>query len=75
MMMLSGPLIGHVDADSFYVNAERVRDRFLRDKPVGVISNQGYFVIAKSGEMKNLGITTGEPLPDAVKKCPDGILR
>src|SRR5437660_607478 len=73
MIPSDGPFIGHVDADAFYVSAERVRDRFLRDKPVGVISNQGYFVIAKSGEMKKLGITTGEPLPDAMKKCPDGI--
>jgi DNA polymerase V len=69
----SGPIIGHVDGDAFYVEAERVRDRYLRGKPVGVISNQGYFVIAKSNEMKRLGITTGEPLPDALKKCPDGI--
>lgn len=66
-------LIGHVDGDAFYVNAERIRQPFLRDKPVGVISNQGYFVIAKSNEMKRLGITTGEPLPDALQKCPEGI--
>jgi DNA polymerase V len=66
-------LVGHVDADCFYVSAERVRDRFLCAKPVGVISNQGYFVIAKSGEMKARGIKTGEPLPDALQKCPDGI--
>lgn len=69
----SGPFIGHVDGDAFYVSAERVRDRFLCGRPVGVISNQGYFVIAKSGEMKQCGITTGEPLPDAIKKCPNGI--
>jgi nucleotidyltransferase/DNA polymerase involved in DNA repair len=67
------PMVGHVDGDAFYVNAERVRDRYLRGRPVGVISNQGYFVIAKSGEMKRCGVTTGEPLPDAIKKCPDGI--
>lgn len=68
-----GSEIGHVDGDCFYVSAERVRDRFLLGKPVGVISNQGYFVIAKSNEMKKRGIKTGEPLPDALQKCPEGI--
>ena len=28
-------LIAHLDADCFYVSAERVRDRFLLAKPVG----------------------------------------
>jgi nucleotidyltransferase/DNA polymerase involved in DNA repair len=43
--------VGHVDADCFYVSAERVRDAFLCGKPVGVLRNQGAYVIAKSYEM------------------------
>ena len=66
-------LIAHLDADCFYVSAERVRDSFLLAKPVGVLGNQGACVIAKSYEMKATGVTTGEPIWDAVKKCPDGI--
>ncbi len=40
--------VGHLDADCFYVSAERVRDAFLVGKPVGVLGKQGACVIAKS---------------------------
>jgi DNA polymerase V len=65
--------VGHLDADCFYVSAERVRDSFLLGKPVGVLGNQGACVIAKSYEMKAAGVTTGEPIWDAIKKCPSGV--
>ncbi len=64
---------GHVDADCFYVGAERARDGFLVGKPVAVLGNQGACVIAKSYEMKAMGVKTGEPIWDAIPKCPDGI--
>jgi nucleotidyltransferase/DNA polymerase involved in DNA repair len=66
-------MLGHLDADCFYVSAERARDAFLIGKPVGVLGNQGACVIAKSYEMKAAGVQTGEPIWDAVKKCPQGI--
>jgi DNA polymerase V len=65
--------VGHLDADCFYVSAERVRDGFLMGKPVGVLGNQGACVIAKSYEMKAAGVGTGQPIWDALVKCPDGI--
>lgn len=65
--------VGHLDADCFYVSAERVRDEFLRDKPVGVLGNQGACVIAKSYEMKAEGVKTGEPIWEALVKCPSGV--
>ena len=65
--------VAHLDADCFYVSAERVRDAFLRDKPVGVLGNQGACVIAKSYEMKAAGVGTGVPIWEAVVKCPGGI--
>lgn len=65
--------IGHVDADCFYVSAERVRDRCLVSKPVGVLGNQGACVIAKSYEMKAAGVATGMPIWDAIVRCPEGI--
>jgi nucleotidyltransferase/DNA polymerase involved in DNA repair len=65
--------VGHLDADCFYVSAERVRDPFLMGKPVGVLGNQGACVIAKSYEMKKLGVKTGEPIWEAAKKCPEAV--
>ena len=66
-------LIAHLDADCFYVSAERLRDSFLCGKAVGVLGNQGACVIAKSYEMKAKGVGTGEPIWEAVKKCPEGL--
>ncbi len=66
-------VVGHLDADCFYVSAERVRDAFLKGKPVGVLGNQGACVIAKSYEMKAVGVKTGEPIWEALVKCPEGI--
>src|ERR1700686_2858734 len=65
--------IGHLDSDCFYIPAERVRNAFLNDKAVGVLGNQGAFVIAKSYEMKAQGVKTGEPIWDALVKCPQGV--
>ena len=56
-----------------YVAAERVRNRFLAEKPVGVLGNQGACVIAKSYEMKAFGVKTGEPIWEAMAKCPEGV--
>lgn len=66
-------MIGHVDADCFYVSAERVRHRHLLGMPVGVLGNHGACIIAKSYEMKAAGVGTGVPIWDAVKLCPEGI--
>ncbi|MEW4568206.1 nucleotidyltransferase [Tautonia sp. JC769] len=72
-MMTAERAVGHLDADCFYVSAERVRDEFLRDKPVGVLGNQGACVIAKSYEMKASGVGTGMPIWDALDRCPTGV--
>src|SRR5262245_24859424 len=65
--------VGHLDADCFYCSAERVRNRFLLGKPGGVLGNQGACVIAKSYEMNAAGVQTGEPIWDALQKCPHGV--
>jgi len=62
--------IGHVDADCFYVSAERVRLPHLHGLPVGVLGNHGACVIAKNYEMKASGVTTGMPIWDALPLCP-----
>lgn len=65
--------IGHLDADCFYVSAERVRRRALRGVPVGVIGNQGACVIAPSYELKAAGVKTGMPIWEAVRLCPQAV--
>ena len=72
--MYTGPmLIAHADADCFYASAERVRYPYLRNQPVGVLSNQGACVIARSYELKRKGITVGMPIWDALPLCPHAI--
>jgi len=65
--------IVHLDADCFYVSAERVRYPYLNNQPVGVLSNQGACVIAKSYELKAKGVTTGMPIWDALPLCRNAI--
>jgi DNA polymerase V len=64
---------GHLDADCFYVSAERVRDRALVGKPVGILGNQGACVIAKSHEMKAAGVQTGMAIWAASRLCPEAV--
>lgn len=71
--MSASKAVGHLDADTFYVSAERVRFGYLADKPVGVLGNQGACVIAKSYEMKASGVGTGMPIWEALPKCPAGV--
>jgi nucleotidyltransferase/DNA polymerase involved in DNA repair len=66
-------VVGHLDADCFYVSAERVRNRLLAGKPVAVLGNQGACVIAKSYELKARGVKTGSPVWEALKKCPEAV--
>ena len=65
--------VAHLDADCFYVSAERVRHPELKGKPVGVLGNNGACVIAKSYEMRAANVKTGTPIWDAVKLCPEGV--
>jgi nucleotidyltransferase/DNA polymerase involved in DNA repair len=66
-------VIGHLDADCFYVSCERVRFPCLRKQPVGVLGNQGVFVIAKSYELKQQGVPTGMAIKEAAHLCPEAI--
>ena len=65
--------VAHLDADCFYVSAERVRHPDLAGKAVGVLGNNGACVIAKSYEMKAKGVVTGTPIWDAKALCPEGV--
>ncbi len=50
-----------VDCNNFYVSCERVFDPRLRNKPVIVLSNNDGCVVARSNEVKALGVKMGVP--------------
>lgn len=50
-----------VDINNCYVSCERVFDLKLHNKPVVVLSNNDGCVIARSNEVKKLGVKMGEP--------------
>jgi len=50
-----------VDCNNFYVSCERVFDPKLRNRPVAILSSNDGCVIARSNEVKALGIAMGEP--------------
>ncbi len=50
-----------IDGNNFYVSCERVFNPRLEDRPVVVLSNNDGCVVARSAEVKALGIKMGEP--------------
>lgn len=64
-------MIALVDANSFYVSCERVFDPRLEGRPVGVLSNNDGCIVARSEELKALGVAMGAPqhlLPPAIRR-------
>lgn len=53
--------IALIDCNNFYVSCERAFNRRLEGTPVLVLSNNDGCAIARSEEVKALGIKTGEP--------------
>jgi len=56
------PLIALVDCNNFYVSCERVFRPDLINKPVAVLSNNDGCIVARSQEVKNLGIKMATPV-------------
>jgi len=54
--------IALVDCNNFFVSCERVFNPRLRDVPVAVLSNNDGCVVARSQEVKDLGIPMGIPV-------------
>lgn len=55
-------MIALVDCNNFYYSCERVFNPLFRDKPVVVFSNNDGCVVARSNEVKVMGIKMGTPL-------------
>lgn len=54
--------IAVIDCNNFFVSCERVFRPELRNKPTIVLSNNDGCVVARSNEVKALGIKMGTPL-------------
>jgi DNA polymerase V len=64
-------VIALVDCNNFYVSCERVIDPTLEGRPVGVLSNNDGCVVARSNELKALGVEMGTAmhlLPPAIRR-------
>ena len=55
------PVFALVDANNFYASCEKLFNPNLKDKPVVVLSNNDGCVVARSAEVKALGIAMGVP--------------
>jgi len=58
-----------VDCNNFYVSCERVFNPKLKDKPVLILSNNDGCVVARSDEVKKLGIPMGVPFFQVKQLC------
>ncbi|SFI13663.1 Y-family DNA polymerase [Modicisalibacter xianhensis] len=54
-------MIGHCDCNNFYVSCFRVFMPQLRGRPVGVLSSNDGCLVARSNELKALGVPNGMP--------------
>ena len=55
------PVFALVDCNNFYASCEKLFDPTLKDRPVVVLSNNDGCVVARSAEVKALGIPMGVP--------------
>src|SRR5271156_1300633 len=58
----SESLFALIDGNNFYVSCERVFNPKLEGKPVAVLSNNDGVVVARSNEVKALGVGMGVPV-------------
>jgi DNA polymerase V len=64
-------MIALVDCNNFYVSCERAFNPKLDGKPVGILSNNDGCIIARSEEIKKLGVAMGTPyfkIPELTKR-------
>lgn len=71
MAAVKKPVFALVDCNNFFVSCERVFRPDLWDKPVAVLSNNDGCIVARSNEVKALGVPMGVPyfqVKDVLKK-------
>jgi len=62
----------HVDIDAFLASVEQLRDPVLLGKPVAVGTG---VVASRSYEAKRRGVETAMPLHEALRRCPELVVR
>lgn len=70
-------IIIHSDMNSCYASIECSLNPELKGKPVAVggsVEDRHGIILAKTAEAKKFGVTTGEPIWQAEKKCPGLII-
>ena len=67
-----GRCILHVDIDAFLASVEQLRDPALLGRPVAVGTG---VVASRSYEAKACGVTTAMPLHEALRRCPELVVR
>ena len=70
-------IIIHSDMNSCYASIECSLNPELKGKPVAVggsVEDRHGIILAKTAEAKRYGVTTGEPIWQAQRKCPDLIV-
>ena len=55
-------LFALIDCNNFYVSCERVFNASIQNKPTIVLSNNDSCVVARSNEVKKLGVKMGQPV-------------
>lgn len=68
---MTNKIFALVDCNNFYASCERVFDANLEGKPIAVLSNNDGCIIARSNEVKALGLPMGAPVyqwADLIKK-------
>ena len=58
-----------VDCNAFYCSCERLFRPDLRNKPVGVLSNNDGCFVSRTNELKKLGIKMGAPYVQVKEVC------
>ena len=64
-------MVGLIDCDNFFCSCERVFRPDLADKPIVVLSNNDGCVVARSKEVKVMGIPDCLPYYQLVRQYPD----
>ncbi len=59
---MSAPIFALIDCNNFFVSCERVFRPDLWNRPVAVLSNNDACIVARSNEVKAMGVPMGAPL-------------